>query len=156
MTRPNARPSLVKGAARVSDIIILASEIGLVDRALILGSSRHRRVVRIRQACMKIAREQGHSYPQIGRRMGRDHSTIVHGVEKAENLAKDDARYAAFLKRLRAAAVTAKPCIADRITTALPAPKPVPEPEPAPEPIDHDLSDDELLSRAVAAHYASA
>lgn len=144
--------------ARVSDIVSLAAEMAAVDRNAILGRSRHGRLVRIRQACMTVARESGHSYPAIGRRMNRDHSTIVHGVDKAGIIAERNADYAAFLARLRNAAGQAKPYVAERIPRIAPVvPEPVaPVPEPAASVSTDELDDIELLSRAVAAHYATA
>jgi len=145
--------------ARIADIVTLASEMALVNRQAILGRSRVHRVVRIRQACMAVARENGHSLCQIGRVMNRDHSTVSHGIDKAGILAERQRNYASFLDRLRNAAASVSPCIADRLTVPpimIAGFKSEPEPESEAPPVEADLSDDELLSRAVAAHYAGA
>lgn len=50
----------------------------------ILGDSRRPFLVRYRQAAMAHLRRLGFSYPLIGEAMGRDHSTIINGVKRAE------------------------------------------------------------------------
>jgi chromosomal replication initiation ATPase DnaA len=39
-------------------------------------------LVEIRYECIKFFRERGHSTPEIGRILNRDHSTIVHALQK--------------------------------------------------------------------------
>jgi chromosomal replication initiation ATPase DnaA len=39
-------------------------------------------LVEIRYECIKFFRAQGFSTPEIGRIMKRDHSTIVHALQK--------------------------------------------------------------------------
>jgi hypothetical protein len=62
------------------------------------------------------------------------------------------------LDRLRKAAALARPCVADRLTAPPITIAPTVEPEPeAPAPtLVEELSDYDLLSRRVAAHYAEA
>ena len=50
----------------------------------ILSKSRTAPVARARQIVMYEARKAGLSYPQIGRALGRDHSTVVMGVRTEE------------------------------------------------------------------------
>ncbi len=52
------------------------------------GQKRDARLVRARQACMYVLKkENGLTYKEIGNILGgRDHTTIMHGVEKIENL----------------------------------------------------------------------
>lgn len=142
---------------RIVDIVALASEMTVIAPSVIMGRSRLPRIVRVRQACMTVAREAGHSYPMIGHRMDRDHSTVVYGVEKAGINAERDKSYAAFLDRLRKAAAQAKPLVTDRAPRiVVHTPEPIAEPTPEPEATVADLDEVELLSRAVAAHYATA
>ncbi|MFC4454507.1 chromosomal replication initiator protein DnaA [Deinococcus sonorensis] len=69
----------------------------------IRGSGRVREVVVPRQMAMYLIRElTGHSLPEIGGFFGRDHSTVMHAVQKVtEQLGRDSelTEAAAFLKR---------------------------------------------------------
>lgn len=51
-----------------------------VRKSDILGTSRSRELVQARREIWKHLREQGWSYPRIGRAFNRDHTTILHGV----------------------------------------------------------------------------
>ena len=55
-----------------------------VTVADIKGRSRLGPVVAARQDVFLALREAGWSFPRIGRAMGRDHSTVMHGVAVAE------------------------------------------------------------------------
>jgi chromosomal replication initiator protein len=57
-----------------------------VDFDEIVGSKRDKEIVMPRQVAMYIIREELHlSYPKIAKEIGRkDHTTIMHGVEKIE------------------------------------------------------------------------
>ena len=48
----------------------------------ILGKSRFKHLVSVRRLCILMLRERGYSTPEIGRLMNRDHSTIVHALNK--------------------------------------------------------------------------
>jgi chromosomal replication initiator protein len=48
----------------------------------ILGPSRHRHLVSVRNRCVFMLRDKGYSTTEIGRIMNRDHSTIVHALNK--------------------------------------------------------------------------
>lgn len=49
----------------------------------LFGRGRTKEVVQARNAAFYVARHQlGLSFPVIGRRFGRDHTTIIHGAEK--------------------------------------------------------------------------
>ena len=54
-----------------------------VTVAEIKGRSRLGAVVAARQDVFLALRESGWSFPRIGRAMGRDHSTVMHGVARA-------------------------------------------------------------------------
>lgn len=56
-----------------------ASEFGCAP-ADIFGACRFRQIARARQYAMWLLREQGFSFPEIGRRFDRDHSTVIHAV----------------------------------------------------------------------------
>lgn len=129
--------------ARVADIITLASQMAAIERKVLVGRTRYRRVVRVRQACMLLARENGHSFPTIGRMFDRDHSTVIHGCEVAEDYIARDPGFAAFVERLRASAMRAQPYVAERLSfPAFAKPKPTPKasaPKPKAKPIDSDI-----------------
>jgi chromosomal replication initiation ATPase DnaA len=68
------------------------SEIGLIalrhnlTRHDVLSKSRQYHVVRARQHCywhfrQKIVNGRPMSYPEIARLFGRDHSTVIHGID---------------------------------------------------------------------------
>ena len=48
----------------------------------ILGPKRHRHLVSVRRLCALMLRDKGYSTTEIGRIMNRDHSTIVHALNK--------------------------------------------------------------------------
>lgn len=98
--------------ARVSDIITIAARISGVSAQAIIGMGRTRPVVRVRQAVYFVARENGHSYPQIGVRMNRDHSSVLHGVSAAMDWADRFPEYATFLKNLTTECAKAGPFVA--------------------------------------------
>jgi chromosomal replication initiation ATPase DnaA len=55
-----------------------------IPRDVLLGNDRHQKYVKVRHAIMLVARVRlGLSYLIIGRRLGgRDHSTVINGVER--------------------------------------------------------------------------
>jgi chromosomal replication initiator protein len=69
----------------------------------ILSPRRARPVARPRQIAMYLAKAlTQHSLPEIGRKFGgRDHTTIIHGVRKIEELMARDANMAADVDSLR-------------------------------------------------------
>ena len=58
-----------------------------------VSARRHRSVARPRQVAMYLSRElTPRSLPEIGRRFGgRDHTTVIHAIERIEALRADDA-----------------------------------------------------------------
>jgi chromosomal replication initiator protein len=61
------------------------SEACAIPLDVLLGPSRERWVVEARQGLMWVLRNRlGLSFPEIGRAMKRDHSTVVHGVKAEE------------------------------------------------------------------------
>ena len=48
----------------------------------ILGKSKLKELVAVRRKCVVWLREKGYSTTEIGRIMNRDHSTIVHSLQK--------------------------------------------------------------------------
>lgn len=62
----------------LSDIGLIALRHG-VTRQDVLGKSRLRNIVEARQHCYWHLRERGRTFPEIGRLMRRDHSSVIHG-----------------------------------------------------------------------------
>ena len=73
-----------------------------VDR--ILSPSRSAPIVRARQACMVLLREAGMSLPEVGKALGRHHSTVIHGLTRAAASPILEACRVAFRVRLTAQA----------------------------------------------------
>jgi chromosomal replication initiator protein len=69
----------------------------------ILSPRRARAVARPRQAAMYLAKVlTEYSLPEIGRKFGgRDHTTIIHGVRKIEELMAQDRDLAADIDALK-------------------------------------------------------
>jgi hypothetical protein len=71
----------------------------------VVKGTRRREVVRGRQALMNVmhrVKEMG--YAEIGRRLGYDHTTVMHNVAVAEREALTDPQFAARLEELTARA----------------------------------------------------
>jgi hypothetical protein len=141
----------VSQLARVADIVALAAEIGAVEQDQILGKTRKRPVVRVRQACYLVARDYRYSYPRIGALMQRDHSTVIHGVGVADYLTRRDPVFAAFVAKLRAAAKETQPFVKGQWRGSLPFQAPIisepsPKPKPPVGPIDYDMQEQRLTA----------
>jgi len=52
----------------------------------ISGTYRGAEVVRARMFYFKIARMNGYTYKEIGKLVGKDHSTVVHHIQKLDDL----------------------------------------------------------------------
>jgi chromosomal replication initiator protein len=84
-----ARPTSIS----VEEVIRLVAAFYGIDVAALCGQSRSKEMVKPRHVAMYLARDMaGASLPQIGTAMdGRDHTTIMHGVNKiAEEIEHDD------------------------------------------------------------------
>jgi chromosomal replication initiator protein len=68
-----------------------------------IGPKRTRTIARPRQVAMYLAKQlTSRSLPEIGRRFGgRDHTTIMHGVKKIEELKSTDSQLSDDLQLLR-------------------------------------------------------
>lgn len=97
--------------ARVQDIVTLAARMSDFSAEDILGNRKHKHLVRVRQAIYYVARQQGHSFPLIGARLNRDHSSVMHGIGVANEWLKRLPAFAQFVKDLGDAAAQADPFI---------------------------------------------
>lgn len=74
------------------------------DLARLRSPSRFKCLVRARNAYALAMRERGMSYGAIGRKLNRDHSTVIHGVEIARILMdRGDTAFADIYHKVRKA-----------------------------------------------------
>lgn len=66
----------------------------------VLGRRRFKRYLRARYAVYIALYRRGNSYGQIGRWLGRDHTTIMNGVEVGEKWLLEDKALAEVVKKL--------------------------------------------------------
>ena len=83
-----------------TELIAECSRIFDVHHRDITGPSKFRFATVPRFALYKAMRMRGLSFAQIGRFMNRDHTTIIHGVSRAERMARRDPDYADKVQRL--------------------------------------------------------
>jgi chromosomal replication initiation ATPase DnaA len=68
------------------DVIRGCAEYAGVPVEAITGPQRSRVITAARQAGYSVLRSTGLSYPRIGHRFNRDHTTIMYGVQRADPL----------------------------------------------------------------------
>lgn len=67
--------------------LIAAAEIGFnLPRGSITGSRGAPRIARARQIVMYAARREGYTLAVIGRVLGRDHTTVLHGIARCQTI----------------------------------------------------------------------
>jgi chromosomal replication initiator protein len=78
----------LKREVRPDDVIKSICEFYQIKPTQLKGIKRDAKLVRARQACMYVLKkESGLTFSEIGNLLGgRDHTTIMHGVEKIEGL----------------------------------------------------------------------
>jgi len=87
-----------KRPLRFACVITRASIETGVKVSEIRGASRSYHLCRPRWAVMAAMHRAGWSTPQIGHMLGgRDHTTVLHGIKRARELERTDARFAALL-----------------------------------------------------------
>ena len=89
----------------IEDIQRKVAEHYNIKLADLVGQKRVRTIARPRQVAMYLAKQMTtRSLPEIGRRFGgRDHTTIMHGVKKIEELCAEDHGMAEDVQLLRRA-----------------------------------------------------
>lgn len=83
-----------------TELVVECSKMFGVHYRDIMGPSRFRFVTVPRFALYKAMRMRGWSYSQIGRFMDRDHTTVMHGVTRAEYYMERDPDYTAKVNAL--------------------------------------------------------
>ena len=63
----------------------LISKLG-VDCVEVLSKSRKANLCNVRHACMYHLYQRGNSLSEIGRRFNRTHATVIHSINKVEDL----------------------------------------------------------------------
>ena len=77
-----------KKSIRPEEVIKVICDFYEIKSTQLKGAKRDAKLVRARQACMYVLKKDvGLTFSEIGNILGgRDHTTIMHGVEKIENL----------------------------------------------------------------------
>lgn len=128
---------------RLRDIILAACTVTEQPRHKIVSPARDTAVVRARWLIFSVARKHGFSYPEIGRSVGRDHTTVLHGMHmlKEAMLLRSGAQIAEQVGQVERIAIErsrrffAKHMVNVPETDWVPVPEPLAEP-PAPEPVE--------------------
>lgn len=94
-------PAVSTPRAVIADIIAAAAMITRIPVASILGKGRGFSVIEARFAVYSIAREQGYTVAQIGRRMNRHPTTVSAGCRRIAQYAQDDPVYAWLIQEIR-------------------------------------------------------
>lgn len=76
------QPIVRTPAARYRQVIASICEAYGVPMEEVMGEARSVVLVHARHACYAALRALGLSNPHVGRIMGRDHTTIIHGVRQ--------------------------------------------------------------------------
>ncbi len=85
-TRIIVKDLLVVGDLEAQMVIDLVSYRTGVSKKHIFSDSRYKNIVRARQLTMYLLRQSGVSFPAIGRMLGRDHSTVIHGCRTISDI----------------------------------------------------------------------
>ena len=87
----------------ITRLVRIGTQVSNFPYGLIVSKARYQKVARVRFAVMFVATGLGYSTPNIGLRLGgRDHTTVLSGLKKAEKLlAEGDAPFTALVKALR-------------------------------------------------------
>ncbi len=93
----------VRVTLTVEEIQRVAAEYFGLDERLLRDKTRKREVVLARQVAMFFAKElTSHSLKDIGGRFGgRDHSTVIHGINSIQDQMETDARFRETVDKLR-------------------------------------------------------
>lgn len=84
-------------------LIEIAAEFSNFDPSYIKGTSREKWAVKVRYAVAYVARQKGFSLPRIGKALGgRDHSTIMAGLDKCVYLMERDKEFIGFVGKIGA------------------------------------------------------
>ena len=99
MMRPPPRSALFPNTTRFrSDFVAKYFDL---DTNSLQGQSRGRDVTNARQIAMYLIRRMNNmSLKDIGKAFNRDHSTVMHSLEKVENQMRSDPAFAEVVKEI--------------------------------------------------------
>lgn len=81
----------------ISTIIDAAVEVSGLPRSVLLSPTKSRNVSQIRWLTCRVARNEGHGLSEIGRRIGRDHKTVIYGLDQLSVWMARDPEYGELL-----------------------------------------------------------
>lgn len=97
-----AVPRIVFGRAHIGSLVDRAVELTCIPRGNVVGADKTPESCMARWAIIRVARDRGKSYAQIGRVLGgRDHSTMFTGYQRAIGLERTDQDFATLVRLLR-------------------------------------------------------
>lgn len=95
-----------------TDLAIAFCKVFEITEEQLIGSKRPNDLAQIRRALWHCLREAGWSYGRIGLRCGRDHSTVIHGIDRYHVTAHEPD----FLAKVEAAKALAPEIATQRAT----------------------------------------
>jgi len=99
--------TVTKVDVTVRRIVQIVAEVFGQDAQMMLSPRRWKPLAMARQCAMALAaKHSARSLAEIGRRLDRDHTTVMHGVQAHEQRLRTDARYAALARRAEAIITT--------------------------------------------------
>lgn len=66
-----------------------------VEVKVLLSKDRHQTINLARMACALVLRRHGFSYPEIGRKLKRDHTSMINSVDRAKQQEQRDQQFRA-------------------------------------------------------------
>ncbi|MEK7188632.1 MAG: helix-turn-helix domain-containing protein, partial [Patescibacteria group bacterium] len=92
----------LKSKAAPPDVISAVSKYYSLNKRVLLGESRTKTIALPRQILMYLLRlELGLPLEEVGRLIGRDHSTVIHAVDKITSLASLDVNVREDILRIK-------------------------------------------------------
>jgi len=123
---------VIRNARRLQQIVEAVSRASGIDVPTLRSHYVHSTYVDARFAIIRLARRECIPLPQIGRALGgRDHTTILHGIRRGEQLVAGDHWRGRHIAAIEAEATR---ILAGVAPPEMPAAEPEPEP-PAPAPV---------------------
>lgn len=78
----------------IQDIVRCVAEASGVPMECVMSTKRTARFAEARHIGFYVARQRGFGLSEIGRAMGRDHSTVTHGIQNIERRLRVSPRFA--------------------------------------------------------------
>ncbi|MDE2103458.1 MAG: hypothetical protein KGL39_39820 [Patescibacteria group bacterium] len=82
---------LAKPKVAIPDIVAAVAHKSGIATVQLLGERRQKHIAKQRFMLYWLCRElTGHSYPLLGRMLNRDHTTLLHGIKRFEEMRQSD------------------------------------------------------------------